>query len=193
MPRIIAEDIDVYHAVTRGNNRMPVFSDTDDHLAYLAIIQKYKTLLRFRVYNYILMPNHVHLLLDVCGKNLSNIMMRINLSYSLRHKRKYDRTGHLWEKRFWSDVIQDEKYFLTCAAYIELNCVRADIVAHPADYRWSSYNKLAFGTKDVIVDYSDIYLELGSIPENRMVAYRAMIKLFERCPPSNLTGARPQT
>jgi len=180
IPRVIAQDFDVYHIVTRGNNRMPIFADTDDYLSYHTTLKKYKSLFGFKIYHYNLMPNHVHLLMDVSGEDLSKIMMRINLSYSIRHKRKYDRTGHLWEKRFWSDTIRDERHFLTCAAYIEMNCVRAGIVAHPADYRWSSYNRLACGAMDDIVDLSDGYLELGSTPEERMCAYKAMVRLFER-------------
>ena len=156
MPRTarIAPSEYVYHVLTRGNNRQDVFKDESDFNKYLEILLRYKEKYHFKLYHYVLMTNHVHLVMEPTekGGRLSEIMKGINLSYAQHYKRKYNHTGHFWQDRYKSIIISKDEYLLACGSYIELNPVRAKIVDDPMDYRWCSYRVYAYGKKDIIVD-----------------------------------------
>ena len=86
--------------------------------------------------------------------------------------KKYRRTGTLWEGRHKSSIIDTEEYLLTCYRYIELNPVRANMVTHPGDYRWSSYRFHATGTPSRIIHDHEVYLQIAPTPNERMRCYR---------------------
>ena len=156
MPRIarIAPRDQIFHILTRGNNRQDVFRDEIDYQKYLEILERYKEKYQFKIYHYVLMKNHVHLVLEPQGEggSLAEIMKGINLSYAQHYKRKYDHIGHFWQDRFKSILISRDQYLLACGSYVELNPVRAGIVKDPRDYRWSSYRAYAYGKKDSLID-----------------------------------------
>ncbi len=142
-----------HHVIMRGNDRRIVFHETRDKKKYLDIIKDVKYLFDLKIYHYVLMDNHVHLLLEPrVAAHLSQAMQRISLRYSLFYKRKYGLVGHLWQDRFKSFIIDNDAYLLTCGIYIELNPVRAGIVDRPEDYRWSSYRNYAFDDKNSLLD-----------------------------------------
>src|SRR4030066_629015 len=180
MPRTarIAPNEHVYHILTRGNNRKDVFKDKKDYKKYMEILQRYKEKYRFRLYHYVLMRNHVHLVLEATekGGKLSEIIKGINLSYAQHYKNRYKHIGHFWQDRYKSIIISKDDYLLACGSYVELNPVRAKIVEDPKDYKGSSYNAYAYGKKDFIADEHSIYKGLSRNEAERRKKYREFIK-----------------
>ncbi len=154
MPRPRRIDAPGYpqHAIQRGNNRQPVFFTDDDRVAYLRLLCHHAGQQHCRVHAYVLMDNHVHLLAtpDVCG-GLSRMMQAVSRTYVRRVNDRQGRTGTLWEGRFHSTLVDTDRYLLACQRYIELNPVRAGRVAHPGDYRWSSYRANAQGRVNALL------------------------------------------
>jgi len=146
MPRIARIKFDslTYHIISRGNNKMNIFLDRADYQQYLKILNKYNKKYIFYLYNFVLMPNHVHLLLKA-DTDLSRIMHGINLSYAQYFKRKYNHVGHFWQDRFKSYIVEDDSYLLTVARYIERNPLRANLINNLHGYDYSSYNFYAYG------------------------------------------------
>lgn len=180
MPRTarIAPKEYVYHILTRGNNRQEVFKDERDYKKYIEILQRYKDRYKFNLYHYVLMRNHVHLILESIerGGTLAEIMKGINLSYAQYYKKRYKHIGHFWQDRYKSIIVSEDDYLLACGSYVELNPVRAGIVEDPKDYKWSSYNVYAYGKKDFIADEHSIYKGLSRNEAERRKKYREFIK-----------------
>jgi putative transposase len=166
MPRTarIAPQEFVYHILTRGNNKQDIFKDEEDFQKYIDILKKYKEKYHFKLYHYILMTNHVHLVIETteAGGELAQIMKGINISYAQYFKSKYKYTGHFWQDRFKSIIISKDEYLLACGSYVELNPVRAGMVKEPKEYLWSSYHANAYGKNDYLVDEHIIYENLSS-------------------------------
>lgn len=141
-PKRIVLDKAVYHITVRGNQKQKTFLEEADFLNYLKILKHYKKKYSFKLYAYCLMPNHVHLVLEIKnGKDLSKIMQGINLTYTIYFNKKYQKVGHLWQGRYKSRIIQKDKYLLDCIEYVELNPVRSKLVENPFDYPWSSWRE----------------------------------------------------
>jgi len=142
MPRAarITEENGCYHIITRGNQKQSVFMDERDYAKYLDILLKYKKYYKFKLYCFCLMPNHVHIIIEVKNPSMLNKIMRgLNLSYTLYFNFKYKKVGHLWQDRFKSKMIQKDYYLLECINYIESNPLRASLTSRIAEYPWSSY------------------------------------------------------
>lgn len=157
------------HIVQRGNNRQTVFFSDGDRVAYLRLLCGQADQQHCRVHAYALMGNHVHLLVtpDVAG-GLSRVMQAVNRSYVRRVNEREGRTGSLWEGRFHSTLVDTNRYLLACQRYIELNPVRAGMVVHPGDYRWSSYRANAQGrTNALLVPHSALELIATDVDERR--------------------------
>jgi putative transposase len=180
MPRTarIAPSDHIFHILTRGNNRQDVFRDEIDYRKYLEILDRYREKFQYKIYHYVLMKNHVHLVLEPQeeGGSLAEIMKGINLSYAQHYKRKYDHIGHFWQDRFKSILISRDHYLLACGSYVELNPVRAGVVKDPRDYPWSSYRAYAYGKKDPLIDEHPIYRELSQDESNRRKRYREFVR-----------------
>lgn len=129
-----------HHIVQRGHDRKAVFATECDYHYYLDTLATFKGEYGVEVYAYCLMTNHVHLLLAPCDyKGLGQLMKRL-AGRQTRYRNKLERrTGTLWESRYKSSLVDAEEYLLSCVRYIELNPVRAGMVADPGDYPWSSY------------------------------------------------------
>ena len=132
-----------YHITQRGNNKEKVFFDDEDRRLYLDILQRYKNKYRIKILAYCLMGNHVHLLV-VPGQevSLARAMGGINLVYTQHVTRKYNRSGRLWQNRFFSSVVEEEPYLWAVMRYMEQNPVRARLVKKAEDYPWSSARAL---------------------------------------------------
>jgi putative transposase len=129
------------------------------------------------VHAYVLMTNHVHLLLSPDRADAAGLLMKaLGQRYVQYVNRTYHRSGTLWEGRFRSCLTQEDAYLLTCQRYIELNPVRADMVAHPADFRWSSYLANAQGQVDPVVTPHPLYTALGADASTRLAAYRKLFR-----------------
>ena len=175
-PRIILPHHPV-HIIQRGNNRSATFYTEDNYRFYLDALSKASRRYGCAVHAYVLMTNHVHLLLSATTEaGISAFMQSVGRRYVRYLNNTYNRTGTLWEGRFKSSLIQDDHYYLTCSRYIELNPVRAAMVNHPGDYLWSSYHYHGLGETDTIIQPHPLYLELGKTMKERARRYR---DLFE--------------
>jgi putative transposase len=165
------------HVIQRGNNRQACFYCDADRLAYLGWLDEYARLAGCAIHAYVLMTNHVHLLLtptraDAAGK----LMQRLGQRYVQYVNRAYRRSGTLWEGRFRSCLTRESGYVLACHRYIELNPVRAGMTDHPGAYRWSSYRGNAQGERDVVLAPHPLYTALGSADGVRCRAYRELFR-----------------
>ncbi len=153
--RIIADN-SYYHIINRGNQKQRLFLENDDYEEYINILIHYKRKFWFRLLGYCLMPNHVHMILELRQpQELAKVMQGITQTYTNWFNLKYNKVGHLWQGRFKSMLIQKNKYFLDCVYYIEANPVRAGLASSPADYPWSSYKDRAFGNKNGLLNFPD--------------------------------------
>lgn len=167
------------HIVQRGNNKQPCFLGTPDNLAYLEALKTASVRDGVEVHAYVLMTNHVHLLVtphDRTGP--SRMMQNLGRKYVQKFNATHKRTGTLWEGRFRSSIIDSDRYLLACYRYIELNPVRANMVGLPEEYRWSSFRANALGKPDDIINPHQKWLDLGVTAAERCQKYRL---LFEAC------------
>jgi putative transposase len=176
MPRIALPGYPL-HVIQRGNNRGAVFHAEEDYCRYLDTLGQSAREHGGAVHAYVLMTNHVHLLVTPEREtSLSLMMQAIGRRYVRYINSAYRRSGTLWEGRFKSAVIDSERYLLTCSRYIELNPVRAGMVAKPDEYRWSSYRANALGYHDDIITSHPLYRGLGPNGKTRQAAYRALFR-----------------
>lgn len=166
-----------WHIIQRGNNRSACFYADEDYLRYLDTLKEMAQKYGCSVHAYVLMTNHVHLLLTPRKPDSAALLMKhLGQRYVQYVNRAYRRSGTLWEGRFRSCLTQNEEYVLSCYRYIELNPVRAAMVQHPSEYRWSSYRTNAEGAPSSLIEPQDEYLRLGSTDEDRREAYQALFK-----------------
>jgi len=166
-----------WHIIQRGNNRSVCFHAEDDYQRYLDELADLSGRFGCAVHAYVLMTNHVHLLLTPEKADSAALLMKhLGQRYVQYVNRSYGRSGTLWEGRFRSCLTQREDYVLACYRYIELNPVRAAMVRHPRDYRWSSYAANAEGKGLAWLKPHEQYLALGRVGEARREAYRGLFK-----------------
>jgi putative transposase len=164
-----------HHVVHRGVNRAAVFLSSADHALYIRILTRAAAAARVAIHAYALMSNHIHLMATPeSERGLSLMMQEVGRIYVPFFNRRYGRTGTLWDGRFRPAVVQTEMYWMTCLRYVELNPVRAGIVARPEDYRWSSYRAHAFGTRDSLLTSHPLFDGLGTTATQRGEAWRTM-------------------
>jgi putative transposase len=165
------------HVVQRGNNRAACFFADEDYCCYLHWLRHYATQYGCAVHAYVLMTNHVHLLLTpVKADAASKLLQSLGRRYVQYVNHCYRRSGTLWEGRFKASLVQAEEYLLACQRYIELNPVRADMVSHPRDYPWSSYAAHAEGARNDLLTPHPLYLALGGNEDARRDAYQALFR-----------------
>ena len=165
------------HLIQRGNNRQACFFADEDYRFYLDWLTEYATKTGCRIHAYMLMTNHVHLLVSADQSEAPGALMKaLSQRYAQYVNRVYRRSGTLWEGRFRSCPIQEETYLLACQRYIELNPVRAAMVAHPAEYRWSSYRAHAQGENNALLCPHPLYDALGIDAPSRQAAYRELFR-----------------
>jgi putative transposase len=167
------------HAVQRGHNRAAVFFADLDCLEYLKYLRKSAQTCGCAIHAYVLMTNHVHLLFTPEQQGSAACLFQsVGRQYVGYINKTYRRSGTLWEGRYKANVVESARYLLACMRYIEMNPMRAGMVDHPAEYRWSSYAANALGDSNAVLSVHAEYLALGSSEERRQFAYR---KLFDRC------------
>ena len=166
-----------HHVILRGNNRQAIFKDSADMQRLLDLLQTHAKEQGVKVHAYVLMSNHLHLLLTpLQNDSLPKMMQAVGRSYVLYFNKRHGRSGTLWEGRYRSSLIQTERYFLACMAYIDLNPVRAGMVAHAADYGWSSHGHYIGRQNEAWLTPHPLYWDMGNTPFAREAAYAAMVQ-----------------
>lgn len=167
------------HVLQRGNNRQAIFFAGEDYRVFLETLEAACEKYGCEVHAYVLMTNHVHLLMTPAERDsLSLVMQSVGRRYVRYVNDTYRRSGTLWEGRFKCSLIDTVNYLLTCFIYVEMNPVRAGMVEAPQQYRWSSFRANALGRYDAVLTPHELYEALGSNAEERQQAYRS---LFSRC------------
>ena len=160
------------HVIQRGNNRASCFTGDIDRRFYLKCLGECASSRGCSIHAYVLMDNHVHLLLTPAETGAASAMLQdLGRRYVRNFNLVHERTGTLWEGRFKSNLIDSERYYLTCHRYIELNPVRAGMVSAPGDYPWSSHRHYASATFNHLITEHGIYRDLGRSPEERRQAF----------------------
>ena len=167
-----------YHVIQRGNERKNIFLDDKDKVKFLDTLARTKGKFNCKVYAYCLMNNHVHLVIDTNGSDISQLMKSLNVSYVMYFNRKYERCGHLFQDRFKSEIIDNDQYLLEVSRYIHLNPVRAKIVKNAADYPWSSY--LSYIGRDDNNPLADTSLILHCFSDKEHVAVKKYLTYMNR-------------
>lgn len=163
------------HVVQRGNNRSVCFFSDLDRRFYLKCLSEVAERRGVAVHAFVLMTNHVHLLITPSEAGAASAMMQdVGRRYVRTINQAHGRTGTLWEGRYRSSLVESERYFLACHRYIELNPVRAGIVPRAEDYPWSSHRFYARGTPNAVVTAHPIYANLGSDAAERQRVFRAL-------------------
>jgi putative transposase len=177
------------HITQRGNNRQTCFYGDSDFLVYLDLLRIAAQQASCHVHAYALMSNHVHLLISPDAEHgPATLMKSLGERYVQYVNRRHKRTGTLWEGRYRSCLVECERYLMICQRYIELNPVRAQMVKHPADYRWSSYRHNAGSEKSELITPHSLYCRLGNDPRACHEAYRALLE--EALPNADLDQVR---
>lgn len=178
------------HVVQRA--RAPCFPVERDRVAYLHWLRTYAERFESAVHAYVLMGNHVHLLLTPArADGAADLMQALSARHARHVSEAHQSPVKLWEEGFDASPVHARQYLLACMRYIESNPVRAQLVARAGAYRWSSYRANALGHEDALLKPHALYCALGRTPEARRAAYRA---LFERAvyparTPTTRTGA----
>lgn len=173
-PRPVVPEVPL-HITQRGNNRLRCFFEEDDYHVYLNLLRAASLRAECRIHAYVLMSNHVHLLVSPNDEQGPSMLMKsLGQRYVQYVNRRYARTGTLWEGRYHSCLVQSETYLMVCHRYIELNPVRASLVNAPAHYPWSSYHHNADGHSSKLVVPHELYGRLGNDAASRQAAYRAL-------------------
>ena len=141
-----------YHIINRGNQKQKIFIEDVDFKKYLEILQHYKNKYYFKLYAYCLMPNHIHLIINIRKTgDLAKIMQGLTQTYSIWFNKKYTKVGRLWQGRFKSLVIQKDEYFIDCLKYIELNPVRANLTTSPSEATETVENPMQIRSVNAVI------------------------------------------
>jgi len=165
------------HIIQRGNNREPCFFAEADYRCYLDYLNEALHHNHCALHAYVLMTNHVHLLITpFTDHGVSHTLQDLGRKYVRYINNSYRRSSTLWEGRFKASLVDSETYLLTCMRYIELNPVRANMVNHPGEYRWSSYAHHAQGQVDPTLTHHPMYAALARTDPDRQYAYRELFR-----------------
>jgi putative transposase len=183
MPRIarIKNSAGIYHIMVRSISDIPLFRNSQDKDQYLKLIKKYLIIFRFKVYAYCLMTTHAHIIIDCSGADISKIMKSINQSYAAYFNKKYNRHGHLFQDRFHSKIIDNEKYLINLSVYIHNN--PKDIEKYKDNVEKYKYSSLGIyldlsSDKLEILDTNFILQHFSDDKASAEKSYHELIKRF---------------
>jgi putative transposase len=166
-----------HHVIQRGNNRQAIFAKTADYQRLLDLLEDNARQFDVAIHAYVLMSNHFHLLVTPQSSDgLPQMMQAVGRRYVRYFNDSQQRSGTLWEGRYRSTLIQTDRYLLACMAYIDLNPVRAGLVAQAADYPWSSHGHYIGRRADKLVTPHPLVWELGNTPFAREAAYAELVQ-----------------
>ncbi|MYM25241.1 transposase [Duganella sp. FT135W] len=165
------------HVIQRGHDRQRCFFVDDDFVEFRQWLHEETVIARCEVHAYVLMSNHVHLLVSVeDARQLAAMMKGVTQKYAQYFNHRHQTTGSPWDGRYKSCLVQTEGYLLACQRYIEMNPVRAGMVRFPGNYKWSSYRSNAEGRHDALLTPHSVYRRLGMNDNERRQAY---LRLFQ--------------
>ncbi len=171
LPRLTLAGVP-HHVIQRGNNRQNVFRGPEDFQTFLGLLLDYSRQFDVAIHAYVLMDNHFHLLATPqTADGLPQMMQALGRRYVRYFNDRYQRTGTLWEGRYRSTIIESERYLLTCMTYLDLNPVRAGMVAHAQDYPWSSHAHYIGQRTDRLITPHALLWNMGNTPFAREDAY----------------------
>lgn len=177
MPRMKRLDLPgvAQHVIQRGNDRQACFFRELDYIRYMQDLREAALKFGCQIHAYVLMTNHVHLLMtpSVPGA-VAKAMQAVGRRYVRYVNASICRTGTLWEGRYKASLVDSERYVLACYRYIELNPVRAGMVASPDEYRWSSFAANTGKAPDPLVTPHSVYRQIARDSEQRYKSYRAL-------------------
>lgn len=166
-----------HHIIQRGNNRQVIFMDVADRQFFLDLLEEHSKQFAIAIHSYVLMDNHIHVLATPgTAEALPGMMQAVGRRYVRHFNDRHHRTGTLWDGRYKSTLVQSESYLLTCMAYLDLNPVRAGMVAQPADYAWSSHGHYIGQRLDKLITPHPLAWELGNTPFAREAAYANLVQ-----------------
>jgi len=176
MPRAAREKskTGIYHVMLRGIDKRDIFLTQNDYKKFLHYIELAKEKSEISLLAYCLMTNHVHMLIKEGKEQIGDSIRRIAVGYAQYHNSKHGRTGHLFQNRFQSEPVNDDKYLLVALRYIHQNPLKAGIVKDIKDYKWSSYNdylinKKTITDKDILEEYfinTESFIEFNNQKNN---------------------------
>lgn len=164
-----------YHVIVRGNHRQVVFHDDQDKKKYLSVLHDYWIKFNFTLYAFVLLDNHVHLLIETQTIPLSKIMQGVNQRYTQYYNLRYQQSGHLFQGRYKAILCQRDSYLLELVCYIHLNPVRAGIVQKPSDYIWSSHRYYLSNVTTGFINTKFVLRKFSKSPKNASQKYLQFI------------------
>lgn len=166
----------IYHITCRCNNQEMLFTEEIAFKKYLDILDRCKKKHIFDIYNYVIMQNHVHLIIHPGPmSDISQIMHSVNRWYARWYNIHYERKGHFWEARFDSVQIKDDLQVLATMRYIDINPVKGQLAGRPTDWQYSGARFYINGCKNGLITAPKTYTELGETEEARRTAYSSII------------------
>ena len=171
----------LHHVICLGNDRQTIFKSHKDFSEYLSLLDQSRKDYPVKIYNLVLLNNQIHLLIEPAEEgSMSRFMEHLSKGYAKYFNKTHSHFGHVFQGRFKSFLVQDNKYFFLCSRYIDLNPVKTQIVTDARLYEWSGHNVLAYGKKGPIsLDQHILYQNLGKVPEERHIAYRALVQNYQ--------------
>ncbi|WP_026655866.1 transposase [Butyrivibrio sp. AE3003] len=159
-PRILSST-GIYHIILRSVNQHIIFEENSDYQKFLFVLSDCKKKYDIDIYAYCIMDNHIHILLSAPNDKLAGFFQSLGSRFVRWYNNKYSRSGHLFQERFYSSVIPNERAFLSALIYIHNNPVKANMCRYASEYRWSSINAF-YGEKNPLVNVSFAYNIAGS-------------------------------
>lgn len=171
LPRLVVPGFP-HHLIQRGNNRQNIFVDDQDRQRLLALLGECAQRYRVSVHGYVLMDNHLHLLVTpIDAEGLPRLMQAVGRRYVQAFNARHQRSGTLFEGRYRAAPVQTDRYLLACMVYLDLNPVRARMVTRPAEFQWSSYGHYVGLRSDRLITPHPVYWQLGNTPFEREAQY----------------------
>ena len=166
----------LYHVISRGNQGRRIFHDDADYRCYLQLLHEGLDRYGFRLYAYVLMPNHIHHLIEVGPPPLSKIMQNVLFRYTRYWNRRHRKVGHLFQGRYKAIVCEKETYLLELIRYIHLNPVRSKIVRDPSRYAWSSHGAYVQGNGTGRIPVREVLVLWGRKRAEAVLAYQRFVR-----------------
>ena len=174
-PRLLAAGA-FYHLTCRGVRKLPIYETDRDRTLFLALLRLTLRSFRWRCHAYCLMPNHFHLLAETSDPNLSAGMHWLNTAYARIFNKRHGYSGHLFDRRFYSGLVEGDVQFALRARYIDLNPVRAKLCEHPADWPWSSYRFTVGLARSSFLTTSTLLSLFGRDPSRAAAEYARFVQ-----------------
>lgn len=165
----------MYHILQRGHNRSYIFEDAADKTMFLHFLKEAVKRHPVCILYYVLMDNHIHLVLSMTSCDPGQTMRYLSLSYSKYYNKKYNRSGTIFGQRYKSYIIQDTKYFLRLLLYIAYNPVKAELAKRPEEYRWSAHTDVV-KSSGKIIDRKELMAVIDKSPKRAYSIYMDLIR-----------------